>query len=87
MAGRADCLWPGRHYGPYAARRLRGDLCRRPPAHTVAARSTRTVDPDGRIRFLPNRFDTNWRGRLLERAFVTAPRLGIAYHVARSLFS
>ena len=42
---------------------------------------------DGRIRFLPNRFDTDWRGRLLERAFVTAPRLGTAYHVARSLFS
>jgi hypothetical protein len=42
---------------------------------------------DGGIRFLPNRFDTNWRGRLVERAFVTAPRLGIAYHVARSLFS
>jgi hypothetical protein len=42
---------------------------------------------DGQIRFLPNRFNTDWRGRLLERAFVTAPRLGTAYHVARSLFS
>lgn len=41
---------------------------------------------DGRIHFLPNRFHTDWRGRLLERAFVTAPRLGTAYHVARSLF-
>jgi hypothetical protein len=40
---------------------------------------------DGRITFLPNRFRTDWRGRLVERAFVTAPRLGTAYHAVRSL--
>jgi hypothetical protein len=40
---------------------------------------------DGRITFLPNRFRTDWRGRLVERAFVAAPRLGTAYHAVRSL--
>lgn len=39
----------------------------------------------GRIAFLPNRFATGWRGRLKERAFVAAPRLGVMYRVARSL--
>jgi hypothetical protein len=39
----------------------------------------------GRITFLPNRFATGWRGRLKERAFVAAPRLGVVYQVARSL--
>ena len=39
----------------------------------------------GNIAFLPNRYNTDWRGRLIERAFVTAPRLGSAYHAARSL--
>jgi hypothetical protein len=39
----------------------------------------------GRITFLPNRFQTDWKGRLRERAFVAAPRLGTAYRVARSL--
>lgn len=38
----------------------------------------------GEITFLPNRFKTDWRGRLVERAFVAAPRLGTAYHVVRS---
>ena len=41
----------------------------------------------GRITFLPNRFRADWKGRLAERAFVAAPRLGTAYHVARSIFS
>lgn len=40
----------------------------------------------GRITFLPNRYRTDWRGRLMERAFVAAPRLGTAYRAARSLF-
>jgi hypothetical protein len=40
----------------------------------------------GRITFLPNRFATDWRGRMIERAFVTAPRLGKTYQVVRSLF-
>lgn len=41
---------------------------------------------DGRITFLPNRYNTDWKGRLIERAFVAAPRLGTAYRAARSLF-
>jgi hypothetical protein len=40
----------------------------------------------GRITFLPNRYRTDWKGRLIERAFVAAPRLGTAYRAARSLF-
>jgi len=40
----------------------------------------------GRITFLPNRYTTDWKGRLMERAFVAAPRLGTAYRAARSLF-
>jgi len=40
----------------------------------------------GRITFLPNRYRTDWKGRLIERAFVAAPRLGSAYRAARSLF-
>lgn len=39
----------------------------------------------GNITFLPNRYKTDWKGRLIERAFATAPRLGSAYHAARSL--
>lgn len=41
----------------------------------------------GQITFLPNRFGTDWKGRLVEQAFVAAPRLGAAFHLARSLFS
>ncbi len=41
---------------------------------------------DGQITFLPNRFRTDWTGRLLEQAFVAAPRLGNAYQIARSFF-
>jgi Phytanoyl-CoA dioxygenase (PhyH) len=40
----------------------------------------------GNITFLPNRFRTDWKGRLVEQAFVAAPRLGTAYHIARSFF-
>lgn len=39
----------------------------------------------GRITFLPNRYATDWKGRLVERAFVAAPRLGTVYRTARSL--
>jgi hypothetical protein len=41
----------------------------------------------GKITFLPNRFRTDWRGRLVERAFVMAPKLGRTFHVARSFFA
>ena len=40
----------------------------------------------GRITFLPNRYGTDWKGNLRERAFVAAPRLGTVYQAARSLF-
>lgn len=40
---------------------------------------------DGRIRFLPNRFRTDWAGRLRERVFVTAPRLSRVLRAATSL--
>jgi len=39
----------------------------------------------GRITFLPNRHRTDWAGRLRERAFVAAPRLGTAFLVVQSL--
>jgi ectoine hydroxylase-related dioxygenase (phytanoyl-CoA dioxygenase family) len=42
---------------------------------------------DGKIAFLPNRFRTDWKGRMIEQAFVAAPRLGSAVHIARSFFS
>lgn len=42
---------------------------------------------DGRITLLPNRFRTDWKGRLAEQAFVAAPRLGTALHIARSFFA
>lgn len=51
---------------------------------------SREQDPyavhQGRITFLPNRYRTDWKGRLVERAFVAAPRLGSVYRAARSLF-
>jgi hypothetical protein len=70
------------------------------PNHSVNARpmlaftwengGNQLADPyavhDGRITFLPNRFATDWRGRIAERAFVTAPTLGKTYQVVRSLF-
>jgi hypothetical protein len=58
-------------------------------AFTWEDRGSELADPyaqhGGRITFLPNRFKTDWRGRLAERAFVAAPQLGVAYRVARSL--
>jgi hypothetical protein len=69
------------------------------PNHSVDARpmlaftwengGNRLSDPygihGGRLTFLPNRFATDWRSRMVERAFVMAPRLGKTFHVVRSL--
>ncbi len=41
---------------------------------------------DGRITFLPNRYSTDLKSRMRERAFVTLPALGTAYRAVRSLF-
>jgi hypothetical protein len=41
---------------------------------------------DGRITFLPNRYNTDLKSRLRERAFVALPGIGTAYHAVRSLF-
>jgi len=41
---------------------------------------------DGRITFLPNRYQTDWASRLRERAFVAVPVAGTAYRAVRSLF-
>ena len=41
---------------------------------------------DGQIRFFPNRFRTDWAGRVRERVFVAAPRLSRALRAASSLF-
>jgi ectoine hydroxylase-related dioxygenase (phytanoyl-CoA dioxygenase family) len=41
---------------------------------------------EGRIAFFPNRFGTGWRAQLRERAFVAAPRVGLAYRAVQSLF-
>lgn len=41
---------------------------------------------DGRIAFLPNRYASDLRGRLRERAFIAAPRATMALRVVRSLF-
>lgn len=41
---------------------------------------------DGRITFLPNRYRTDWKGRLRERAFVVAPGLGKALRIVQSVF-
>jgi hypothetical protein len=38
----------------------------------------------GHITFLPNRYRTDWSGRLRERAFVAVPRLATAVQVVRS---
>lgn len=60
-------------------------------AFTWEAGGSKLADPylvhGGRITFLPNRFTTDWRGRIVERAFVTAPQLGRTYHVLRSFFA
>jgi hypothetical protein len=51
---------------------------------------TKLADPyaqhAGRLTFLPNRFETSWRGRLAELAFVIAPRFATSYRVVRSFF-
>lgn len=41
---------------------------------------------EGRITFLPNRFNTDLKSRIREQAFVTMPALGTAYHAVRSFF-
>jgi hypothetical protein len=41
---------------------------------------------DGNIAFFPNRFGTGWRAQLRERAFVAAPRVGLAYRAVQSFF-
>lgn len=40
----------------------------------------------GGIAFFPNRYTTDWAGRLRERAFVAAPRAATALRAVRSLF-
>jgi len=40
----------------------------------------------GKITFLPNRYQTSWRGRVRERMFVAAPGLSSALRAAQSLF-
>jgi hypothetical protein len=41
---------------------------------------------EGRITFLPNRFNTDLKSRIREQAFVAMPALGTAYHAVRSFF-
>ena len=41
---------------------------------------------DGRITFLPNRYATDWKGRLIERAYIAAPRVASAVRAVRSFF-
>jgi hypothetical protein len=49
---------------------------------------SRADDPyaahDGKITFLPNRYGSDWKSRLRERAFAVAPGLGTAYLALRS---
>ena len=40
---------------------------------------------DGRVTFLPNRYSTDLKSRIRERAFVALPALGTAYRAVRSL--
>ena len=51
---------------------------------------SKLLDPyqahDGRVTFLPNRYATDWKGRMIERAFVTAPGVATAVRAVRSLF-
>jgi ectoine hydroxylase-related dioxygenase (phytanoyl-CoA dioxygenase family) len=70
------------------------------PNHTERARpmlaftwedgGSRLEDPyavhDGKITFLPNRYQTDWASRLRERAFVAMPAAGVAFRAVRSLF-
>jgi hypothetical protein len=59
-------------------------------AFTWEQGGTSVVDPyaasDGQIAFFPNRYATDLRGRLRERAFVMAPRVSKALRVVRSFF-
>lgn len=41
---------------------------------------------EGRITFLPNRYSTDLKSRIRERAFVALPALGTTYRAVRSLF-
>jgi len=41
---------------------------------------------EGAIKFLPNRYGTDWASRIRERAFSVSPRVGTAYLALRSLF-
>lgn len=41
---------------------------------------------DGRITFLPNRYNTDLKSRIREHAFVALPALGTAYRAVRSFF-
>jgi ectoine hydroxylase-related dioxygenase (phytanoyl-CoA dioxygenase family) len=41
---------------------------------------------EGRIAFLPNRYATDWKGRLIERAYITAPSVASAIRAVRSFF-
>jgi hypothetical protein len=59
-------------------------------AFTWEQGGTSVVDPyaasDGQIAFYPNRYATHLTGRVLERAFVMAPRVSKALRVVRSFF-
>ena len=59
-------------------------------AQAIGSQTKTLADPysahGGRITFLPNRHGTDWKGRLRERAFVAAPRLGSAYLFVQSMF-
>lgn len=58
-------------------------------AYTWEEGGSKLEDPfsvsDGKIAFFPNRYATDFRGRLRERAFATAPRLGAAFRFVNSL--
>lgn len=58
-------------------------------AFTWEEGGSRLDDPyrvhDGAVTFLPNRYETDLKSRLRERAFVALPKLGSAYHALRSL--
>jgi hypothetical protein len=41
---------------------------------------------EGRITFLPNRYATDLKGRIIERAYIAAPRVASAVRAVRSIF-
>jgi hypothetical protein len=51
---------------------------------------SKMIDPyeahEGRISFLPNRYTTDWKGRITERAYIAAPGVATAVRAIRSLF-